>query len=142
MDQRHLRPNGSKVSDLQAEFIEWLLDPAKEGSQNEFARTHNVSAATLSMWKKRDGIFKNEWERRAAELNVSVDRIQSVINAVYESAKNGDVKAATLYLQYVDKFTPKLDLTAGKSATTNIEDLSDEELHAALQEEWRSRKAQ
>lgn len=140
MDQKHLRPNGAKVSDLQAEFIDWMLDPQRSGSQNEFARTHNVAASTLSMWKKKDGIFKNEWERRAAELNVSVDRTQAVIDAVFAAATTGDVKAATLYLQYIDKFTPKLDLTAGKAASTSVEDMSDDELHTALQEEWRSRK--
>lgn len=145
MDQRHLRPNGSKVSDLQAEFIEWLLDPNKQGSQNEFARQHSVSPATLSMWKKKDGIFKHEWERRAAELNVSTDRIQAVIEAIYTSATNSEsrehVKAATLYLQYVDKFTPKVDMgVTKKDAGPRIEDMSDDELHEALQAEWRSRK--
>ena len=147
MDQRHLRPNGMKVSDLQAEFIEWLLDPNKQGSQNEFARQHNVAVSTLSNWKKKDAIFKTEWERRAAELNVSTDRIQAVIEAIYQSATNSDakehVKAATLYLQYVDKFTPKLDMgVTKKDQATSLEEMTDEELQEALQAEWRARKGQ
>ena len=51
--------------------------------------------------------FCAEWDRRAAELNVHPERTQRVIDALFASAAGGDTKAAALYLQYVDKFTPK-----------------------------------
>jgi len=146
MDQSYQRPSGGKVSELQAEFIEWLLDPARQGSQNEWARSHSIHPTTCSVWKKRDGIFRNEWERRAAELNVSPDRIQDVIEAVFQSATDKSakdhVKAAELYLRFVDRFTPATKVvTSEGTAKTAIEDMTDEELQEALQSEWRSRKA-
>jgi hypothetical protein len=48
-----------------------------------------------------------EWDRRCAELNIHPERTQSVIDALFRQAADGDVKAASLYLQYIDKFTPK-----------------------------------
>ena len=56
---------------------------------------------------KRDPRFFREWDRRAAELNIHPERTQSVIDALFRQAADGDVKAASLYLQYIDKFTPK-----------------------------------
>ena len=47
------------------------------------------------------------WDRRCAELNIHPERTQSVIDALFRQAADGDVKAASLYLQYIDKFTPK-----------------------------------
>jgi hypothetical protein len=40
-------------------------------------------------------------------LNIHPERTQSVIDALFRQAADGDVKAASLYLQYIDKFTPK-----------------------------------
>ena len=56
---------------------------------------------------KRDVRFAKEWDRRAAELNVHPERTQAVIDALHGAAVRGSVQAASLYLQYVEKFTPK-----------------------------------
>jgi hypothetical protein len=56
---------------------------------------------------KRDVRFIREWDRRAAELNVHPERTQMVIDALFVAASGGDVKAASLYLQYIEKFTPR-----------------------------------
>lgn len=138
MDQPHLRPQGNEVSDLQAEFIDWLLDPEKKGSQNEWARAHGVSPSTLSFWKKTDVIFKTAWERRAAELNISPERIQDIVNKLFAKAKEGDVKAIELYLRFTEKYTPKVDLS--KPAETSLSEMSDEELQEAMQMEWAKRQ--
>lgn len=138
MDQPHLRPNGNQVSDKQAEFIDWLLDPERQGSQAAWAKEHHVSPATLSMWKKQDRIFKDAWERRAAELNISPDRIQNLINTLYSKGADGDVKAIELYLRFTEKYTPKVDL--GKPSETSLQEMSDAELQEAMQMEWAKRK--
>lgn len=138
MDQPHLRPNGVNVSDLQEEFIEWLLDPEKKGSQNDWARANNISPSTLSNWKRSDRIFKDAWERRAAELNIDPERIQAIVNALFQKAKDGDVKAMELYLRFTEKYTPKVDL--GKPAETSLSEMSDAELQEAMQMEWASRQ--
>jgi ribosome-binding protein aMBF1 (putative translation factor) len=56
---------------------------------------------------KRDQRFAKEWDRRAAELNIHPERTQSVIDSLHAQAVGGSVQAASLYLQYVEKFTPK-----------------------------------
>ena len=71
---------------------------------------------------KRDPRFRKEWEARAAELNVHVERVQSVIDAVYKEAAGGDVKAASLYLQYVEKFTPKRQLVIDDVEAASLSD--------------------
>ena len=56
---------------------------------------------------KRDTRFAKEWDRRAAELNIHPERTQGVIDALHAQAVGGSVQAASLYLQYIEKFTPK-----------------------------------
>lgn len=138
MEQPHLRPNGDNVSDLQAEFIDWMLDPEKVGSQNDWAKAHGVAPSTLSAWKKKDRIFRTEWERRAAELNISPDRIQDIVNVLFGKARDGDVKAIELYLRFTEKYTPKVDLS--KPSETSLSEMSDAELQEAMQMEWTNRQ--
>ena len=89
-------------------FLDWLLlGPEREPStQKAWAEAHEVHEDSLRRWK-RDPRFIREWDRRAAELNINPERVQSVIDALWQRAADGDVKAASLYLQYIDKFTPK-----------------------------------
>jgi ribosome-binding protein aMBF1 (putative translation factor) len=126
---------GAKLTETQLAFLEWLVDPAPaspqgKGSQNDLAVKLGVSRACLSKWKS-DIFFKEAWEKRLAELNVSPDRIQKVVEAMYRNAIGGDVKSANLYLQYVDRFTPTKRTVVEDRST---QDLSDEELAAALEE--------
>ena len=82
---------------------------------------------------KRDARFIKEWDRRAAELNINPERVQSVIDSLWQRASDGDVKAASLYLQYIDKFTPKRKVVVDDER--DIEGYSDEELAEALEAE-------
>lgn len=138
MQQPHLRPNGPAVSELQEQFIEWLLDPERKGSQNEWAREHGVSPSTLSNWKSRDSIFKEAWERRAAELNINPERVQKLVDTLFKKGADGDVKAIELYLRFTEKYTPKVDL--GKPSETSLSEMSDAELQEAMQMEWANRQ--
>ena len=112
------------------DFIEWLVDPTRSGSQNEYAKRIGVDHATLSKWKK-ESIFRTAWEKRLAELNVSPDRMQEVINAMHGRAVRGDVQAAKLYLQYVDRFQPTTRVVVDDRAA---KEMSDEELATALED--------
>lgn len=118
-----------KMPDLQSEFLDWLLsDPKMPSSRVEWAKEHGVHEDTPKRWK-RDKRFQEEWERRAREKNISVDRVQSVVDALHTAAVNGDVKAANLYLQYIDRFTPKKIVRTEDAETKS---LSDEDLLAEL----------
>ena len=101
-----VRQQGGLLSPLQLEYIEWLCDPERRGSKVGWARDHGV-----------------------AELNISPDRIQMVVDALHRAAAGGDTKAAQLYLQYVDRLQPKRVVIED----ARVASLSDEELAAELQ---------
>lgn len=115
---------------LQSEFLDWLLtlDQEKEHKTvKAWADAHGITSTTCTSWK-RDRRFLREWEERAASKNISVDRLQNVINTLYEAACKGDVNAAKLYMQHVEKLRPPVQV----EADTDVADLSDEELHEEL----------
>jgi hypothetical protein len=125
-----------------SEFLDWLLSDCREpDTQKEWAADHGLNDRTVRRWKS-DPRFVREWDRRAAELNVHPERTQSVVDALYRAAAGGDVKAATLYLQYIDKFTPKRRVLVDDERA--VSGLSDAELAAELAdlvEELRSEDA-
>lgn len=109
-------------------FLEWLLIPQKDAAERniaEWARNNGVDKATCYGWKRMPG-FRRALEKRMDDLNMSPDRVQDVIEAIYRQAKAGDMKAAQLYLQHVDKLTPKT--TRVVIERPDIESISDEEL--------------
>jgi len=100
---------GEKVMpDLWQAFLEWKLQgPDRDpGFQYEWARENGVHEDSVRRWK-RDPRFIKEWDRRCAELNIHPERTQGVIDSLHAAAVGGSVQAASLYLQYIEKFTPK-----------------------------------
>ena len=88
-----------------------------------------MNERTERRWKS-DPRFVREWDRRAAELNVHPERTQSVVDALYKQAAQGDVKAASLYLQYIERFTPKRRVVVDDEREAS--GMSDAELAAEL----------
>ena len=111
-------------------FLDWLLSEVREPvTQKEWAAEFGFNERTVRR-RKSDPRFVREWDRRASELNVHPERTQTVIDALYRAAALGDVKAATLYLQYIDKFTPKRRVLVDDDRTAA--GFSDAELAAEL----------
>ena len=123
-----VKAQGGLLSALQLEYIEWLADPERLGSKKEWARSHGVAESTVFRWQN-DRWFKAAYEQRLAELNVSPDRIQAVVDSLWTAASRGDTKAASLYLQYVDRLQPKRVVIED----ARVAGLSDDELAAELQ---------
>ena len=102
--------------------------------QYEWADLNGVHEDSLRRIK-RDPRFMKEWDRRAAELNIHPERTQTVIDALFAQAADGDVKAASLYLQYIEKFTPKRRLVVEDKDASSLSDLElAEELEALVAE--------
>lgn len=120
------------MPELQEEFLEWLLtDPRLPASQGQWAREHGINDRSVKRWKA-DPRFIAKWEEAARKKNISVDRVQRVVDSLFNAATiTGDVKAASLYLQYIDRFTPRKAITIEDRST---KDLSDEQLMAELAE--------
>jgi hypothetical protein len=115
-------------------LLEWrLLGPERQPKfQQDFAAEHDMHADSLRRIK-RDPRFIKEWDRRASELNINPERVQSVIDALWAAAAGGDVKAASLYLQYIDKFTPRRKMILDDER--DVAGYSNEELAEALEAE-------
>jgi len=122
-----VKAQGGLLSTPQLEYIEWLCDPQRQGSKKEWARDHGFAESTIFRWQN-DRWFKAAYEQRLAELNVSPDRIQAVVDALWAAASRGDTKAASLYLQYVDRLQPKRVVIED----ARVASLSDDELRAEL----------
>lgn len=121
------------MPELQSKFLdEFLLElpsERKHKTMKAWAEAHGLNPQTVGEWK-RDRRFRREWEDRADAKNISVDRIQNVLNTLYESACNGDVNSAKLYMQHVDKLRPVRQVEQDR----DVADLSDEELLAELRD--------
>ena len=116
-----------ELSEKQKAFIEYLVDPSGDkGSMEKWGVENEVPRRTMFNWK-RNRAFRLEWEKRAYEVYGGPDRVDAVVNAIYRKATiDGDVRAMQMYLQFVDKFTPKREVINTTSA--QLSELSDEEL--------------
>ena len=117
--------SGEKVMPRRwADLLDWLLQgPDRVPShQYEWAAANGVHEDSIRRMK-RDPRFAREWDRRAAELNIHPERTQSVIDSLHAQAVGGSVQAASLYLQYVEKFTPKRRVVVDDREATGLSDV-------------------
>ena len=125
---------GEKVMpDTWKNYLDWLLSEVREPATSKaWALENGFNDRTVRRWKA-DSRFIREWDRRAAELNVHPERTQSVVDALHKAAVAGDVKAASLYLQYIEKFTPRRKVVVEDER--DAQSFSDDELASLLEEE-------
>jgi hypothetical protein len=128
---RDERPrNEDGLTAQQAEFLEWLVDPQRQGSQSAKARELGLSPPTVVEWK-RNIFFRKAWDKKLAELNVSPERTQNVMEAAYAEAIKGNVKAMELYMRLVDRISPNRVVVEEKRP---VSEMSDGELAAKARE--------
>lgn len=112
---------------LQSEFLDWLLclpSERKEQTEAAWAASHKVAASTVTAWKRNDR-FRAEWARRAAQKNVSVDRLQMILDMLFAKAmEDNDTVAATKWLSWVERYMPPVNVERDEEAAN----LSDDEL--------------
>mgnify|MGYP003308004049 CR=1 FL=1 len=110
-------------------LLDWLLQgPDRVPKyQKDWAAENKISPDSIRRIK-RDPRFAKEWDRRAAELNIHPERTQGVIDALHAQAVSGSTQAASLYLQYIEKFTPrrKIVVEDRDAAAMSDEELADE----------------
>ena len=127
--------SGEKIMPpLWQELLDWLLrgPDRRPRTQRDWATENDIHEDSLRRIK-RDPRFIKEWDRKAAELNINPERVQSVIDSLWQRASEGDVKAASLYLQYIEKFTPRKKLVIDDER--DIASFTDEELASAMEAE-------
>lgn len=89
------------------EFLDFLAAPKtlRGMTQQEFAQKIQVSAQTLSEWKKLDG-FMEELLRKIR--NNAKDDAADIVGALADKAKKGDPSAIKLWLQFAVGWSEKL----------------------------------
>jgi transposase-like protein len=121
------------VPKLQAEYIDWLLTPEwlrEPRLVREFQEKIGVHTQTLYKWRKEKR-FQDALKKRADELNADVATTQEVLNAVQSAAKNGDIKAAQLWLQFRGELTQRTEI----AVVDDLRGKPTEELIATLKHE-------
>tara|TARA_R100001594_G_scaffold34249_1_gene63184 strand:- start:492 stop:992 length:501 start_codon:yes stop_codon:yes gene_type:complete len=116
-------------------LLDWLLQgPDRVPKfQKDWAAENKISPDSIRRIK-RDPRFAKEWDRRAAELNIHPERTQGVIDALHAQAVGGSTQAASLYLQYIEKFTPRRkivveDRDAAAMSDTELADELEAQIH-------------
>jgi len=116
-------------------LLDWLLQGPERVPkfQKDWAAENKISPDSIRRIK-RDPRFAKEWDRRAAELNIHPERTQSVIDALHSQAVGGSTQAASLYLQYIEKFTPRRkivveDRDAAAMSDTELADELEAQIH-------------
>ena len=105
-------------------LLDWLLQGPDRDPRNQYEWAESNGLHEDSIRRiKRDARFVREWDRRASELNIHPERTQSVIDALHRSAVGGSVQAASLYLQYVEKFTPKRRVLVDDREASGLSDV-------------------
>jgi hypothetical protein len=112
----------------QSDYIDWIFENPSATAQ-QAADALEIPLRTLRAWR-RDPRFKAEWKRRSEERMVDTARIQRVVDVLYNAAVNtADVKAATEYLKYIERFLPPRRPIEHDS---EVEGMSDEQLAAEV----------
>lgn len=126
MQNRNAQWPGGKPPEHVIEYVEWLVIPEsmrQPATKQAWADEHGVNRRTLNEWERDDRV---KWaiRDRADALNMSPERVQEVMNALYRKAASGDVQAAKLYMDHVDKIMPREPAGGGGG----YEDMTDQEL--------------
>ena len=115
------------LNERQERFLDWwLLDERERTPQTlgDWCQQNSVSEPTTRRWRN-DPVFKREWAERVTATVGSPERVQSILDTLYQSAsEHGDVASAKQYLAYLEKVSPPPVADESES----LADLSVEEL--------------
>lgn len=126
---------GSDHEDLglttnQQKYLDWLCTAPSErtpASKQGFADLIGVDVSTIRRWQKQD-VFSKEWERRSRAVQGSPERTQNVLDTLHSKALDGDVRAAQLWLQAMDKMSPAQVEVKHERQAANLSDAELDEL--------------
>lgn len=117
-------------------LLEWLTTPPAErspDSQNKLADEIGVTSKTLRNWKVEPE-FRALWEKTAKDVIGDPEKIQNLIDDIYEGARDRNetlasrVRAAELFFKVTDAIRPPAVDQARKAAS----EYSDAELQALI----------
>lgn len=110
------------------EYVDWLLDPNRQGTKTEFADHLGVHHDTLYKWDKDDRV-KKLIDDQCRAMSVNAITRQRVVNAMADRAQKGDTQAAKIWLAYSSQFLPPPERQV---TDRKLDDMSDDELRLEL----------
>jgi hypothetical protein len=113
-------------------FVEWACTPrlVKDPKTVKlWAEANGWAHQTVKEWAVDERV-RLLIRARLKDLNINDLHIQEVVDAMHSAAASGDVRAATLYLQYVQAFVPKQRVVVEDK---RVSDMSDEEFERQVQ---------
>lgn len=132
------RHEGDGITDVQAEYIDWLLTERGKPeaiSQREWERQHNLNVGEVNRWRRRNKSFQRALNLAFADYNADPVKRQEVLDNLHRLATVGnDTKAASLWAQMTGAFVPT---TRTETAT---EQLTDKELEQRIEDELALRR--
>lgn len=137
-----------ELTPLQADFLDWWVTPDEEKDPRWpawWAEQHGLNPETCRRWRKTDW-WDVALRKRLAELNVSPDRVQKVIDALFESATDvtskQHVQAARVLLEYTQQLMPVQPVLPADRTTDQLSDAEIDELLAVELAKTRDSKSQ
>ncbi len=112
-------------------YVDWLVTVPSErqpSSKQRYADQEGVSVETLRRWEK-EPVFRKAWELRSSDVVGSPERAQNVLETLYTQALQGDVKAASLFLQATNRIQPPQVVVKDDRQLAKV---SDEELESLI----------
>lgn len=110
-------------------FVKWTALPQEDKtkirvlSQKDFCEKYNVNPKTLAAWKRRP----NFWDQVSKETtNWARELTPTVLRSLFKRTLRQDFanpKDTELWLQYVEKFNPKLEIEHNIKSGIQLDDL-------------------
>ena len=122
------------LTEQQTTYLDWLLTAPSErrpATKQAFADEMGVDVTTLRRWEKKDA-FRTLWEERSRTSQGSPERTQSVLDTLHSKALDGDVRAAQLWLQAMDKMSPERVEVHHDRKASQLSDAELDELIASM----------
>jgi hypothetical protein len=120
------------------QYLEWLTDPEVQASKETvtaFSRRTGIPVRSMQNWKRQHK-FVRAWEHRCAAMNVNPERIQNLMDVLYDQGRKGSVKAIELYMKLNDRMTPERHVIEASTRPAAV-DMSDDELAEELEKRVR-----
>lgn len=120
-----------KPTALTEDLVSWLVTPPDmraPSTQKAWAEAHGVPWETMRSYI-RDERVKRLVSRASDKLNMSPERVQEVMDALFNRAKGGDTQAAKLYMEQVERIRKLQD-----DEPQGYESMDDAELEALARE--------
>lgn len=129
---------GLVLSPQQTEYLSWLLMSPEQrlaeglpDSQAKYAKHVDIDEGSLRRWK-RNPEFVKEWDDRSKADRTSPERVQKLLDDLFQRGMDGSARHAELWLKAAGVLKAAEREASAPPRKGSVETLSDEDLAEAL----------